>query len=146
MIRAFTSIIAVLLVSTSATLAQSPTERGSYLVNTLMTCHNCHTPIGPGGPQFDRALSGGLRFSEAVFDVTAANITPDPETGIGKWSADEIKKTLVTGVRPNGVALAPPMPTALGPLPEGANACRLLQRDSLAISRRNPKKGMLYLR
>jgi mono/diheme cytochrome c family protein len=112
MTRAFAPVLAVLLVSTSSALAQSPVERGSYLVNTLMTCHNCHTPIGPDGPQFDRALSGGLRFNGAAFDVTAANITPDPETGIGKWSADDIKKTLVTGVRPSGVPLAPAMPTA----------------------------------
>ena len=112
MTRAFALMLAVLSVSTSAALAQSPVERGSYLVNTLMTCHNCHTPIGPNGPQFDRALSGGLRFNAPAFDVTAANITPDLEAGIGKWSADEIKKTLVTGVRPNGVPLAPAMPTA----------------------------------
>jgi len=111
MTRAF-PVIAVLLGSASAAFAQSPVERGSYLVNTLMTCHNCHTPIGPGGPQFDRALSGGLRFDTPGFDVTAANITPDPETGIGKWSADDIKKTLTSGVRANGVPLAPAMPTA----------------------------------
>lgn len=112
MTRAFAPMLAVLLVPTSVAFAQSPVERGSYLVNSLMTCHNCHTPIGPNGPQFDRALSGGLRFSEAAFDVTAANITPDVETGIGKWSEDDIKKTLVTGVRPSGVPLAPAMPTA----------------------------------
>ncbi len=112
MIRAFAPMLAVLAVSTSAAFSQSPVERGSYLVNSLMTCHNCHTPIGPKGPQFDRGLSGGLHFSDPAFEVTAANITPDPETGIGKWSADDIKKTLMTGVRPNGVPLAPAMPTA----------------------------------
>jgi hypothetical protein len=26
----------------------------------VMTCHNCHTPKGPNGPQFDKALSGGV--------------------------------------------------------------------------------------
>ena len=63
-------------------LAQTPVERGSYLVNTVMTCHNCHTPMGPNGPQFDKALSGGLRFNEPPFDVTGSNLTPDPETGL----------------------------------------------------------------
>jgi mono/diheme cytochrome c family protein len=76
-----------------------------------MTCHNCHTPMGPNGPQFDRGLSGGLRFNEPPFDVTAGNITPDPETGIGSWSVEDIKKMLTTGVRPSGVPLAPVMPT-----------------------------------
>jgi mono/diheme cytochrome c family protein len=108
--RIFACAVAVSF-STAAAFAQSPAERGRYLVTTVMTCQNCHTPMGPNGPQFDRDLSGGLRFDEEPFDVTAPNITPDPDTGIGKWSVDDIKKTLVTGVRPNGVPLAPVMPT-----------------------------------
>jgi mono/diheme cytochrome c family protein len=111
MIRSGLLGIAGLLAVTSAADAQSPAERGGYLVNTIMTCHNCHTPIGMSGPQLDKALSGGLRFNEPPFDVTASNITPDPETGIGKWSDADIKKSLQDGVRPNGVRLAPVMPT-----------------------------------
>jgi mono/diheme cytochrome c family protein len=91
---------------------QSPVERGSYLVNTVMTCGNCHTPKGPGGvPNEAMAFSGGLRFDEPPFDVTAPNITPDKETGIGKYSDADIKKVLLDGVRPNGVPLAVVMPT-----------------------------------
>jgi hypothetical protein len=41
-------------------MAQASLERGRYLVDTVMTCHNCHTPMGPNGPQFDKALSGGV--------------------------------------------------------------------------------------
>jgi mono/diheme cytochrome c family protein len=118
--RAFLPAIAILLcTSMGASGQQSPVERGSYLVNGLMTCNNCHTPIGPTGPQFDKALSGGLRFNDEFADVTAANITPDMETGIGKWSVDDIKKTLVTGVRPSGAALANAMPTAFYPVLTG---------------------------
>jgi mono/diheme cytochrome c family protein len=87
-------------------------ERGKYLVDTVMTCHNCHTPRGPNGPMFDKALSGGMRFDEPPFDVTASNITSDKETGIGSWSDADIKKLLTTGVRPNGVPTAIVMPTA----------------------------------
>jgi mono/diheme cytochrome c family protein len=76
-----------------------------------MTCHNCHTPRGPNGVNYDKALSGGLRFDEPPFDVTASNITSDKETGIGAWSVDDIKKLLTTGVRPNGVPVANVMPT-----------------------------------
>src|SRR5262245_8004116 len=94
-----------------AASAQSPLERGKYLVDTVMTCHNCHTPMGPNGPQFDKALSGGLRFDEPPFDVTASNITPDPNTGIGKWSEADIKKAIQFGVRPNGVRLGEIMPS-----------------------------------
>lgn len=97
----------------STAFAETPLERGKYLVDTVMTCHNCHTPRGPNGPLFDKALSGGtVPFESPAFKVYAANITPDTETGIGSWSAEDLKKFLITGVRPNGVPVAPPMPTA----------------------------------
>jgi mono/diheme cytochrome c family protein len=67
--------------------------------------------MGPNGPQFDKALSGGLRFNEPPFDVTGSNLTPDPETGLGKWSDADIKKALLEGVRPSGHRLAEIMPT-----------------------------------
>lgn len=98
-------------VATTTAMAQTPLERGGYLVNTVMTCHNCHTPMGPAGPNFERGLSGGITFDEPPFKVTASNITPDKETGIGAWSEADIKKALLDGVRPNGVPLAPIMPT-----------------------------------
>jgi hypothetical protein len=105
--------LAALVVALHATtaLAQTPVERGGYLVNTVMTCQNCHTPMGPNGPQFDKALSGGLRFDEPPFDVTAPNITPDPETGIGKWTDAEIKTALLEGRHRDGHQLAEVMPT-----------------------------------
>jgi mono/diheme cytochrome c family protein len=105
-------LIAGLLVTVvTPALAQTPVERGGYLVNTLMTCQNCHTPMGPNGPQFDKALSGGLPFDTPAFSVTAPNITPDPETGIGKWTDAQIKTLLRTGVNPSGIKIAPVMPT-----------------------------------
>ena len=86
-------------------------QRGDYLVNTIMTCGNCHTPKGPPAAIAGKDFSGGLRFDEPPFDVTAPNITPDPNTGIGNWTDAEIKKALIDGVRPNGVPLAPIMPS-----------------------------------
>src|ERR1700689_5085780 len=90
--------------------AGPPVERGSYLVNTIMTCGNCHSPKGPPDVVAGKDFSGGLRFSEPPFDVTASNITQDKDTGIGKWSAADIKKLLVDNVRPSGVSLVV-MPT-----------------------------------
>jgi mono/diheme cytochrome c family protein len=104
-------VAALVALGASSALAETPAERGGYLVNTLMTCQNCHTPIGPNGPQFDKALSGGLNFDTPAFNVTAPNITPDPETGIGKWTDAQIKTLLRTGVNPSGVKIAPIMPT-----------------------------------
>jgi mono/diheme cytochrome c family protein len=104
--------LTALLATSSLAQAQTPVERGKYLVDTVMTCHNCHTPKGPGGaPQFDKSLSGGLRFNEPPFDVTAPNVTPDPDTGIGKWTDAQIKTALQKGVRPDGVHIAEVMPS-----------------------------------
>jgi mono/diheme cytochrome c family protein len=87
--------------------AQSPVERGKYLVNTIMTCQNCHTPKGErGAPIFERDLSSGLSWDEPPFKVTASNITQDKETGIGGWTDAQIKTALRKGERPNGVHLA----------------------------------------
>jgi mono/diheme cytochrome c family protein len=110
--KAFLLLVA-LTVTTTAANAQSLVERGDYLVNGILTCGNCHTPRGPGGV-FDDAkrLSGGPQvFDEPAFTVKGANITPDKATGIGEWSAEELKRALRDGVRPNGVPLAPIMPT-----------------------------------
>ncbi|MDQ0316755.1 cytochrome c4 [Amorphus orientalis] len=96
----------------SGAAAETLVERGDYLVNTVMACGNCHTPIGPGGPDMERALSGGLTFDEPPFTVTASNITPDEATGIGAWSDADIKTALVGGIRPDGTPLAPVMPYA----------------------------------
>lgn len=86
-------------------------KRGDYLVNTIMTCANCHSPKGPPAAVAGKDFSGGLRFNEPPFDVTAPNITQDKETGIGSWTDVDIKKLLRTGHRPNGVEIAAVMPT-----------------------------------
>jgi mono/diheme cytochrome c family protein len=106
--------IAFALVATvSAVQAQTPVERGKYLVNTIMTCQNCHTPKGErGAPIYERDLSGGLEFDEPPFKVTAPNITQDKQTGIGGWTDAQVRTALRTGKRPNGVQLAEVMPTS----------------------------------
>ena len=99
------------LTITGAAFAETPVERGSYLVNTIMTCGNCHSPKGPPDVVAGKDFSGGLRFNEPPFDVTAPNITPDKETGIGTWSDADIKKLLAHRRPPNGVPIAAVMPT-----------------------------------
>ena len=110
MIRLSTLSIATLALVGGAS-ADTPVERGAYLVNTIMTCANCHSPKGPPDVVAGKDFSGGLRFNVPPFDVTAPNITPDKETGIGAWSDDDIKKLLRTGMRPSGVPIAAVMPT-----------------------------------
>ena len=107
--------VTILLVAFAATLglanAQSAlVKRGDYLVNGILTCGNCHTPKGPQGDIMDKAFSGGLEFDERPFKVTAPNITPDKETGIGTWTDDQIKNAITRGVRPDGTKLIQLMP------------------------------------
>src|SRR5829696_3706762 len=77
-----------------------------------MACDGCHTPRGPGGgAAMDKRMSGGSQvWDEAEYWVKGSNITPDRDTGIGSWSAADIKRALIEGVRPNGVPVAPQMP------------------------------------
>ncbi len=86
-------------------------KRGDYLVNTIMTCGNCHSPKGPTGDIPGKHFSGGLSWDEPPFKVTAPNITQDKDTGIGKWSDADIKKLLREGVKPDGTPIATVMPT-----------------------------------
>ena len=115
MIRTTFAGVAVAAALVSAAQAQQSNsdlvKRGDYLVNTIMTCGNCHSPKGPQGDIPGKEFSGGLSWDEPPFKVTAPNITQDKDTGIGAWSDADIKKALRTGVRPNGVQLAMIMPT-----------------------------------
>jgi mono/diheme cytochrome c family protein len=119
MLRAVVGLMALcVLVSgfSNAAVAETQIERGSYLVNTIMACGNCHSPRDENGRTIaDKAFSGGLTFRTPPFIATASNITPDPETGIGSWSDAEIKRALTEGMRPDrhrlpGVPLAAIMP------------------------------------
>jgi len=112
MVRILTLCLALIAATAGTAPAQTPVERGKYLVNTIMTCQNCHTPKGDRGiPIFDRDLSSGLSWDEPPFKVTASNITQDKETGIGSWTDAQIKTALRKGDRPTGVHLAAVMPT-----------------------------------
>ena len=110
-----TLALVALAMSSALAAAQSPVERGRYLVETILACGNCHTPKDANGqPIRDRNLSGGLEFDIPPFAGVASNITPDRETGIGAWSDDEIRRAITHAERPRhgrlaGVPLAPVM-------------------------------------
>jgi hypothetical protein len=113
--------------------------RGKYLVATS-GCMDCHTPMkmGKNGPEWDmsRMLSGHpdtltmpavpalpegpwLVISSATNTAFAgpwgvsftANLTPDEETGLGKWTVKDFKATIRTGRHMGrGREILPPMP------------------------------------
>ncbi|MPY69979.1 MAG: c-type cytochrome [Alphaproteobacteria bacterium] len=86
-------------------------ERGTYLMQGVVACGNCHTP--KGGPMADREMAGGFKFDEKPFTAYASNITPDRETGIGGWTDAQIVAAIREGKRPDGSIIGPPMPTEM---------------------------------
>jgi len=106
------SILAAVVASAAVHAAESPVERGRYLV-TVMGCNDCHTPgYFLGKPDFSRTLGG----SDVGFAIPGSgafvgrNLTPDKETGLGDWTDDQIITAIRAGMRPDGRKLAPIMP------------------------------------
>lgn len=122
----------------AATGASEKLARGKYLV-TIAACNDCHTPwkVGPNGPEPDmtRMLSGHPEsvlvpeapmpqgpWQGAIAETNTAwagpwgvsftaNLTPDKETGLGKWNQRTFSDTIRTGRHMGrGRALLPPMP------------------------------------
>ena len=104
--------LAALFVSATAPAAETPVERGAYLVNSMGACGNCHTPRDAAlNPIATQALSGGFAFVDpGIGSVVIPNITPDKETGIGNLTAVQIVAELRNGKRPDGTLIGPPMP------------------------------------
>jgi mono/diheme cytochrome c family protein len=95
----------------AAPTAADSVAHGRYLV-TLMSCGDCHTPGGMyGAPDTTRTLSGSELGWGGPWGVSyPRNLTPDMETGIGSWTAEQIVTAIRTGQRPDGTRLNPPMP------------------------------------
>ncbi|MBV9586175.1 MAG: c-type cytochrome [Alphaproteobacteria bacterium] len=102
----------VLLAAGPARAAETLLERGRYLVTTVAACGRCHTPRLAGGvPDPARELAGGFAIHDpAIGNIVGPNLTPDNETGLGKWSEQDIVTALRYGVRPDGTVVGPPMP------------------------------------
>lgn len=75
------------------------TRRGRYLVNAMM-CGLCHTPINHTGIYRgdDFYLAGGMRVGTYPHGVyISRNLTSDPETGLGRWTEEQIVEAMRTG-------------------------------------------------
>lgn len=99
--------------ATASHAAETMLERGRYLMGSIVACGNCHTPQGPNGPLPGMELAGGLPFVEKPFTAYASNITPDKDTGIGRWTDAQIVTAIREGRRPDGTLIGPPMPIAM---------------------------------
>lgn len=133
------ALIPLLLLLAGTAQATDRIERGRYLVNTS-GCADCHTPLkmGAHGPEPDAArhLSGhpqgfaiaapvapppgpwmvtiassGTAYSGPWGLSFSANLTPDMETGLGRWSENDFLQTIRTGRHlGRGRPVLPPMP------------------------------------
>ena len=68
------------------------------------SCRGCHTPRD-GQP-----FAGGEPMDSPFGTIYSTNITPDPETGIGRWSEEAFRRALRKGVRNDGAHLYPAFP------------------------------------
>lgn len=75
-------------------------KRGEYLVK-MGDCIACHT--AKGGTPFAGGTELKVPFGPFHFTFYGPNITPDKETGIGKWSDKEFMRTMHDGVSPHGI-------------------------------------------
>ncbi|MBP0481795.1 c-type cytochrome [Sagittula salina] len=94
----------------TAACAEGDAARGEYLVQSIMGCGNCHTPMGPQGPDHGADLSGRVVEDSAAFRAVAPNITPAGR--IADWSDADLARAIREGIRPDGSIIGPPMPFA----------------------------------
>lgn len=88
-------------------------QRGRYLVTGAGHCADCHSPEkNPNDPQW---LAGylpgtpGRPFQIGEFQIYPSNITPDEETGIGRWTPEQVFNVFRQGQDKHGETICPPM-------------------------------------
>lgn len=127
-ISTFLAIVATAFMVFPAPFARGETEtemveRGRYIATAIQGC-GCHTreksdgskdenwhyagspnPAPPAGPPANAGWT-----SPRWKKIYASNITPDPETGIGKWTEVNFIRAMKTGITPDGRVLDAQMP------------------------------------
>lgn len=78
-------------------------EQGKYLA-VLGDCAACHSKDS------GKTYTGGNAIESPIGNMYSPNITPDNETGIGKYTLDDFDRALRYGIRKDGVSLYPAMP------------------------------------
>jgi mono/diheme cytochrome c family protein len=90
-------------------------ERGRYIVENVAGCMDCHSPRD--WTQHDAPILPGMEGAGTNLVlgglpgiVNPPNITPDPETGAGTWTDDQLARAIREGIGHDGRALFPIMP------------------------------------
>ena len=110
-VERLTAAFAVILLALGSFAARAEdadrVARGAYLA-AAAGCDQCHTDSKNGGRPY-----GGGRALETPFDtIVTPNITPDPETGIGRWSLADFTRALRWGIAPDDSHYLPAFPFA----------------------------------
>lgn len=136
-------VFAICLVglSAGAAWAAGPADvaRGKYIFGAAAGC-GCHTE--PKG----QPNAGGKKFEGPFGTVYSANITPDPQTGIGTWTDEQIITAIRSGRRPTGERLLPvhPFTSFNGMAEEDLQALVAFLRTVPPVHRANtPKKTVV---
>jgi mono/diheme cytochrome c family protein len=104
--------------STREKTAPSPSDAvafGRYLVNDRLLCFSCHSAdFKTNDEQNPEKSAGYLGGGNAMPDiggklVYTSNLTPDGETGIGRWSSEDFRRAVREGIRPDNRPLRYPM-------------------------------------
>ena len=87
-------------------------ERGRYLTTSVSLCLACHSEIDWSSFTITSGTEGSGRSlaDEGLPFLAAPNITPDKETGAGRWTDDMLARAIREGIGNDGRALFPMMP------------------------------------
>ena len=90
-------------------------ERGKYIFTALSACQVCHSQhdyTKHGNPVIAGSEGAGqvIPFRGLPGQVVAPNLTPDPETGAGNWTDDQLARAIREGIGHDGRTLFPMMP------------------------------------
>jgi mono/diheme cytochrome c family protein len=133
---------ATLIVAASGLTEAAPADvaRGKYVFGAAGGC-GCHTQ--PKQP----ANAGGRKYEGPFGTVYSSNITPDRDTGIGKWTDEQIITAIRLGRRPNGERLVPVHPFTVfnGMAEEDLKALVAFLRSTPPVKRATPAKKLMPL-
>jgi len=113
--------------------------RGAYLARAG-NCAGCHTERGAA------PYAGGRGVDTPFGTVYASNLTPDDETGLGRWSADDFWRAMHDGRSKDGRALYPafPYPQFTRVTREDSDALFAFLRSLPAVRRANRPHGLRF--
>jgi mono/diheme cytochrome c family protein len=112
------SAVSSTLASSAPTLNFQPTparvERGKYIVEGVAHCFMCHSDLDwktRGAPVVEARKGAGHKWADFGLPfLFAPNLTPDTETGAGRWSDETLARAIREGVGHDGRRLFPIMP------------------------------------